>query len=232
MFKQTHQVSRILFSGLMVVLLGAWLAGCSGCQSPGVVDVPASNIDVKISVLDIAEVPSDGKVIVVMQFFQGGTVVQVSSNVALTCNGVALTWNALLSGHAERVPIQPVGGTYVCQYSRGGVNTTASVTVPPRPVFVTPTIAGATLARNNNFTIHYAAGTGTSVRGDASDGPNSKNNSQPDDGTHDGLDVSGFSAGPGTLSVTRVLEGTLTGTGFLSAKTHYDTNKQINITWQ
>jgi hypothetical protein len=33
-----------------------------------------------------------------------------------------------------------------------------------------------------------------------------QNNSQPDDGTHDGLDVSGFSAGPGMLSITRTLE--------------------------
>jgi hypothetical protein len=217
--------------GAVVSLLGMCLAGCTGCNSPSVVDVPASNVDVKISVLDVTEAPSDGKVIVVMQFFQNGNVVQMSPSIGLSCNGVALTWNGLLSGHAERIPIQPVGGTYSCLFSRGAVNTSANVAVPPRPVFVSPTVSGAGLARTSSFTIHYVPGSGTSVRGNASDATNSKNNSQPDDGTHDGLDVSGFAAGPGTLSVTRTLEGILSGTGFLSATTHYDTNKQISITW-
>jgi hypothetical protein len=225
------QEGSMLAMVVVVMLLGLCLAGCSGCQSPSVVDAPASNVDVKISVLDIAEVPSDGKVIVVMQFFQNGNVVEMSSNISLSCNGTALSWNGLLAGHAERIPIQPVGGTYSCIFSRGGVNTIANVTVPPRPVFAAPTVSGASLTRTSSFTIHYVAGTGTSVRGDASDATNSKNNSQPDDGTHDGLDVSGFAAGPGTLSITRTLEGILSGTGFLSAKSHYETNKQITITW-
>lgn len=232
MSKHIRSAGSILIVSATTILLGAFLAGCSGCQEPAVVNAPASALDVKLVVLDIAEVPSDGKVICVMQFTQNGKVVQMSSSIALSCNGVPLPWNGLVVGHADRVPIQPVGGTYMFQFSRAGVNTVASVTVPARPVFSPPTVAGATLARTSNFTIHYVPGTGTSVRGNASDGTNSRNNSQPDDGTHDGLDVSGFSAGPGTLSLTRTLEGTLAGTGFLSAKTQYDTNKQINITWQ
>jgi hypothetical protein len=223
------------FHGLLipalVLLLSAVMTGCSGCQAPPVVDVPASSVDVKISVLDIEEVPSDGKVIVVMQFFQGGSVVQMSAGIAVSCNGVPLTWNGLLGGHAERIPIQPVGGAYACSFVRGIVTTTANVTVPPRPVFVSPTVAGAALVRSTSFTIHYMAGTGSSVRGDASDGTNSKNNSQPDDGTFDNLDISGFNAGPGTISITRTIEGTLPGSGFLSAKSHYDTNKRVAITW-
>jgi hypothetical protein len=111
------------------------------------------------------------------------------------------------------------------------VNTTANVTVPPRPVFALPTVSGALLARTTGFTIHYVAGSGIMVRGNASDATNSKNDSRADDGTHDGLDVSGFTAGPGMLSITRTLEGILTGTGFLSAATHYETNKQIAVTW-
>jgi hypothetical protein len=196
------------------------------------VDVPASNLDAILGVLDVSENPSDGKVIVVMQLLQNGKVVQVSSNVSASCNGVALGYNGLLFGYAERVPIMPVGGAYLFQYSRNGVNTDVNVTAPPRPVFTSPTVAGATLARTNSFTIHYVAGTGTSVRGSASDATNSRNNSQPDDGTFGGLDVSGFAAGPGTLSITRSLESIIGGTGFLSAKTKYDTNKTIAITWQ
>jgi len=222
---------RVVLIGMIVIVLGMCIAGCSGCQAPTTVDAPASTVEVKISVLDIAEVPSDGKVIVVMQFFQNGNIVQMSSNIALSCNGTPLSWNGLLGGHAERVPIQPVGGTYACRFSRGGVITTANVTVPPRPVFSLPTVSGALLSRTSSFTIHYVPGSGTSVRGNASDATNSKNDSQADDGTHDGLDVSGFAAGPGMLSITRTLEGVLTGTGFLSATNHYETNKQITITW-
>lgn len=226
-----HDTQRSVITAMLAVVLGLSLAGCSGCQQPSVVDAPASALDVKISVLDIAEVPSDGKVIVVMQFFQGTSTVEMASNITLRCNGVVLPWNGLMFGHAERIPIQPVGGTYACTFTRGGVTTTANVVVPPRPVFLAPTIAGAFLPRSNNFTIRYVAGIGTSVRGGANDATNAVNNSQPDDGTHDGLDVSGFVPGPGTLSITRTLEGALTGTGFLSARTKYDTNTTIAITW-
>jgi len=222
-----------LLIGIAFMLIGlVFFAGCSGCQSPAVVDEPASTLDVKFSVLDIAENPSDGKVICVMQLLKNGSVVQVTSNAAASCNGVPLPYNGLLFGYAERIPIQPVGGTYAFRYSRNGVNTDVSVVVPPRPVFAAPTVTGATLARTNNFTIHYIAGSGASVRGDASDPTNSKNNTQPDDGTHNGLDVSAFSAGPGTLSITRILENSIAGTGFLSASRRFESNKTISIVWQ
>ena len=232
MLKQKLQAHRRFYSRTILFLFSLMLAGCNNCQPPAVVDEPASNVDVKLIVLDISETPSDGKVIVAMQFTQNNKVVEISSNVTLTCNGVALPWNGLMLSHAERVPLQPVGGTYVFRYLRNGVSTRVTVTVPSRPVFTVPTIAGAILARTNNFTIHYLPAGGTSVRGDASDDTHSLNNSQPDDGTFDGLDVSGFNAGPGTLSIDRTLENNLSGTGFHTAKTQYNTSKTINITWQ
>jgi hypothetical protein len=220
-----------LMTGAIVLVLCLSLAGCSGCQQPAVLDAAASALNVTVSVLDIAEVPSDGKVIVVMQFFQGGGALEMASTITLKCNGVTLPWNGLMFGHAERVPIQPVGGTYSFTFTRGGVTTTANVTVPARPVFSSPTLSGAMLARSSTFSIHYVPGAGTSIRGGANDASHAANNSQPDDGIHDGLDVSAFVPGPGTLSITRTLEGALTGTGFASAKTKYDTNKTIAITW-
>ena len=232
MLKQKIYSHRWSFSRTIPFLFGFCISGCNSCQPPTIVDVPASNVDVELIVIDVTETPSDGKVIAVMQFSQNGKTVEISSNVGLTCNGTALSWNGLTLGHAERVPLQPVGGTYVFRYLRSGVSTSASVTVPSRPVFTAPTLADAILARTNNFTIHYIPGTGTSVRGDASDGTQSKNNSQPDDGTFDGLDVSSFNAGPGTLSINRTLENTFSGTGFQSAKSHYSIGKSINITWQ
>ncbi len=226
----TNNVQSLMTSVIVLVLCFG-LAGCSGCQQPTVVDAPASALDVKISVLDIAEAPSDGKVIVVMQFFQGSSTVELASTITVKCNGVVLPWNGLMFGHAERIPIQPFGGTYTCTFTRGGVTTTANVTVPARPIFSSPTLSGALLARSTTFSIHYIPGGGTSVRGGANDASNAANNSQPDDGIHDGLDVSAFVPGPGTLSITRTLEGALSGTGFASAKTKYDTNTTIAITW-
>jgi hypothetical protein len=112
------------------------------------------------------------------------------------------------------------------------VNTNVSITAPPRPVFSAPTTAGATLARTSGFTIHYVAGTGTAVIGDASDGTHSLNNSQPDNGAFTGLDVSGFNAGPGTLSIQREIQNPITGTGFHSAAEKYFVTKMVAITWQ
>lgn len=220
-------------SVLCLRLIGAFaLVTGIGCKPPPVVSAPASTIDAKFSVLDTPENPSDGKVIVVAQFMQNGKVIQVASDATVTCNGVVLTFNGLVLGNAERVPQVAPGGTYTFRYNRAGINTNVAITVPARPVFSAPTVAGAAILRSTNFTIHYVAGAGTSVRGDASDGSHNLNNSQQDDGTFDGLDVSGFNAGPGTLGITRTLENALPSTGFLSASSSFSINKTIAITWQ
>lgn len=118
MVRQMHLSSAKQFAVLLVVLLAMWGMGCNGCQPPATVDEPASNLDVNFAVLDITETPSDGKVIAVMQLLKNGTVVQFGSNASATCNGVALTYNALTTGYAERVPLLAVGGTYNFRYSR------------------------------------------------------------------------------------------------------------------
>lgn len=218
-------------TGAMVLLLCMSMMGCNGCKNPDVFDGAASQLAITCVVLDDAEVPGDGKVPVVLQAVYNGSVVQLGSTMQVSCNGVPLPWNGLFSGHAERVPIQPVGGTYMFTVVHAAVTSTASVTVPARPVFAAPTVAGTTLARTTNFAIHYIPGGGTAVRGNASDGTNSQNNSQADTGVHAGLDVSGFHSGAGILSITRTLEWMLSGTGFQSAKVKYDTNKTIAITW-
>lgn len=221
-------------TGISLVKLVGFLAAVvvlTACQPPATVDKPASELGVKVNVIDTETSPSDGKVAVVMQFFDSGNFVKLGSNANVTCNGVALVDNGL--GPAGRVPMQPVGGTYVFQHSRNGVNTTVSVTAPPRPVFQAPTVGGATIARTNNLVIHYVPGSGASVRGSASDGTNSKNNNQPDDGTHEGMDVSGFNAGAGTLGLVRRLENVHSGgSGFASAESEYSVGSRINITWQ
>jgi hypothetical protein len=215
---------------LGVVVL-AFLLTYGTCNPPPTVNIPASELGIKVNVLDVSESPSDGKVPVIVQFLSEGKFVRLGSSATVTCNGVTLKEDAL--GHTERVPIQPTGGTYSVEHKRSGFTTTVQVTVPPRPVFRSPTVAGASIARTSHLVIHYAPGGGTSVRGNASDGTTSRNNSQPDDGTHEGLDVSGFNAGPGRLSLTRNLTDTQHsgGGGFASVQSVFTRGRHIDITW-
>jgi hypothetical protein len=152
---------QTLIIAMMAIVLCVSMAGGNGCKNPEIFDVSASLLSMTFVVLDDAEVPSDGKVL----------------------------------------------------------------------VFSSPTIAGAMLARSDSFSIHCIPGGGTPVRENATDGTNTKNNSQPDTGVHGGLDVNGFTSGAGTLSITRTLEWIIPGNGFQSAKAQYDTNLSIAITW-
>lgn len=230
-----RRVGNVLCSqglALAVLLISIWNAGCNGCQNPQTVSAPASGLDVTLAISDITENPSDGKVLIVMQFLQNGNVVQLASDAATSCNGVALTYNGLLNGNAGRVPLVAAGGTYVFSHVRSGVTTNVTITVPPRPVFSPPTVDGATLARTNNFTIHYVAGSGVAVFGGAGDGTHNVNNSQADNGMFVGLDVSGFNAGPGSLTIQRELQNSVSGTGFHSATERFYITKAASITWQ
>lgn len=212
----------------VLVLLGLFLS-FSTCKPPATVDKPASELDLKVFVIDTDATPSDGKVPVVMQFYVGGKYVELSGSASLSCNGVALTDRGL--GYGERVTMVAPGGTYTFRHSRGGVNTTVSVTVPSRPVFISPT-EGASVARSSSLTITYVAGSGSGVRGSAGDSSMGKSGSlQVDDGSYSGFNVSDLSAGPGRLGLTREFEGTVSGTGFASVQTEYSCGSGIHVTW-
>ncbi len=210
-------------------LLPGLLAILAACNPPPVVDVAASNLDLNISIIDTDASPSDGKVPIIVQFFLNGTYVQLASNATVTCNGVTLTFGGL--GYAERVPLVSVGGTYNCAHTRNGVSTNVSVTVPPRPIFTSPS-QGASVARSSNLTITYVAGSGSGVRGSAGDGSTGLGgNREPDNGTYTGLDVSSLKAGPGSIGLTREFTLTPSGTGFKSVKISYSSGSDIKITW-
>jgi len=203
----------------------------SACQPPATVDEPASALAVKFTVIDTEATPSDGKVPVVMQFFFGGKYVKLAGNASVTCNGVTLTDHGI--GFAERVPILPPGGAYTFQHSRGGVNTTVSIAVPPRPVITSPT-AGASVARSSNLIINYVSGSSSGVRGSAGDASTAKSGAvQPDNGTYTGLDVSTFQAGAGRVGITREFENIHSGgSGFSSVESKYNSGSDVNVTWQ
>jgi hypothetical protein len=209
--------------GLSLLLL------LTACTPPPVVDLPASDLDVKLAVIDTDASPSDSRVPIVVQFFSAGRFVELAGNATVTCNGVTMSWNGL--GYAARVPIVAVGGMYQCSHVRNGVTTTASVTVPARPVFVSPT-QNATVARSTSLTITYVPGSGTGVRASAGDGTIGRGgNVQPDNGTYTGFDVSSLNAGPGSIGLTRELTIVASGTGFSSAEFEYSSGSDINVTW-
>lgn len=200
------------------------------CNPPATVDQAAANLDVKLTVIDTGPSSSDGKVAVVAQFFLNGPMVQFGSNVTVTCNGVPLTYNGL--GYAERVPVASTGGTYTLVYTRNGSPTSMSLAVPVRPVVLTPT-AGATVTRSNNLTITYTADGGAGIRASAGDGSTGLGgNTQPDNGTFTGFNVTALHAGAGTLGVSRDLTHSLTGTGFKSAQTSLSiSSPDVKVTW-
>ncbi len=215
-------VAAFLFFGMVIFI---------ACQPPATVDEPASALAVKLTVIDTDATPSDGKVPVVMQFFFDGKYVKLAGNASVSCNGVTLTDHGI--GFAERVPILPPGGAYTFQHSRGGVNTTVSIAVPPRPVITSPT-AGASVARTSNLTINYVAGGGSGIRGSAGDASTGKSGAvQPDNGTYTGLDVSTFQVGAGRVGITREFENTHSGgSGFSSVESKYSSGSSVNVNWQ
>src|SRR5437868_5447837 len=154
MQRHSGVVGNALAARRFLLLAFASTVALAGCGPMPTVTGPSSGLATTVSIVDITETPSDGKVIAVMQFSRGGKTVQIG-DATMTCNGVPLTYNGLLFGYAERVPLVATGGTYTFRHARSGVNSDVAVTVPPRPVFSAPTIAGATLARSSSFTIHY-----------------------------------------------------------------------------
>ena len=201
----------------------------AACDPPATVDLPASDLDVKITVIDVTESPSDGKLPVVMQFFSNGKYVKLAGGVSVTCNGVVLTDNGL--GPAERVPLLSPGNQYVFRHVRNGTTTIANVLIPSRPVITSPA-QNATVTRSSNLSITYVAGTGTSIRGNASDPSTSTGSGtgQPDNGTYPGLNVTTLVPGPGTVSITRESKSNIT-TGFKTTEINYTSSKSRAVTW-
>ncbi len=200
----------------------------ASCDPPATVDLAASALDVKITVIDVTENPSDGKVPVIMQFFSNGKYVKLAPGATVTCNGVALTDNGL--GSAERVPLLSPGNQYIFRHIRNGTTTTVNVTASSRPVINSPA-QNATVTRSSSLTINYVAGTGTGIRGGGGDPSTGLSGTvQTDNGTYTGLDVSSLKAGPGTISITRESKSNIS-TGFKTTEINYSSGKSHNVTW-
>jgi hypothetical protein len=212
------------------VVLGAAMIGLAGCPPPPVVDVPAAQLVIQPTILDVEPSPPDGKVPVIVTFQQAGKPVQLGGASSVACNGVALTWNGL--GYAARVPIVAAGGDVAITHAHGGVNTPVHVTVPARPQLTSPA-PGATVARTTSLTITYVAAGAAGVTPGAGDSATAMSGAeQPDTGTAT-LDVSKLKAGAGTVSVWRRVVASPSGTGFASVVTTYNiSSADVRLTWQ
>lgn len=235
-----HKLRLVLSS---IMLLGLFIL-LTACQPQEVVDIPASSLDVHITINDPEENPIDDKVLVILQFFYNGDYVFLEDNTSVTCNGILLEKEKLGGlGYAARVPIVPEGGIYTFVHTRNGIATSVGLVSPERPEFISPK-DGMTVMRSTNVVITYFEGSGSSVSGRASGrranagGISVGAGDQPDDGTYTGLNViSGgagqFDAGVGGLSLTREYINTYSGgTGFNSVQSKYLSGSSINITWQ
>ncbi len=220
-------VRRILLATVLAAVLGSTVA-CNKPVSPA--DTSPAALDVKISVLDTD--PKQNTLAVVMQFLSGGQIVQFAGGESVSCNNVALTFNALVSGYAERVPLLAPGGKYRFTYTRNGTPTTVEVTAPPRPVLLTPP-PNAQVPRTTNLTITYTPGNGAAVRGSAGDGSTGLGGpgEQPDNGQYTGFDVTSLKAGPGTIGLTRILRLADTTTAFKSVNVEYSVSTDRAVTW-
>jgi hypothetical protein len=216
-------------SGSVGLLCGLGALLVAACPPSPVADAPASSLAVRVLVVDTQQNPPDGKAPIVVQFLYNGQVVELASSTNVTCNGIAMSWNGL--GYAERVPLVTPGGSYACSHIRAGVTTTVSVTAQPRPGITSPA-QGATLSRATPLTVTYAPGGGTGVRAGAGDGSTGlSGNTQPDNGTYTGLNVSTLKAGPGSVDLVRESTPTPSGTGFVSAEAQYSSGFAITVTW-
>ena len=212
--------------------LGGMLAAGS-CEPETAKDTSPGALDVKLIVLDLEAQPSDGKVIVGIQFLSGGSVVDVGSGDIALCDGVTLTRNALLGqAYAGRVPLRPAGQSYRFEYKRGSTTTTVDLPAPARPTLTSPA-PGSTLARTMPLQVTYPAGGGAAVIVSTSSPAGSNDHGErPDNGSYGPVDVSAFQAGTGHVALKRVFRPQLSGTTFRSAVGDLTTmSARAPVTW-
>ncbi|HEX8109241.1 MAG TPA: hypothetical protein VF516_16015 [Kofleriaceae bacterium] len=214
----------------MVMVLGAW-AGCIDSSFGGVkqANVPASQLAIEPTLVDSDAAPPDGKIPVIVQFFQGNEYVMLSS-ATLTIDGVAVPYGSM--GYTTRIPIVPSGDSITFTHVRAGVTTQFTYRVPSRPTITSP-MANEVVPRSPNLMIGYASSNGLAVRPLAADAVAGTSGIEQSDNGMAFLDVSGLRSGAGSVGVARRYVTTPSQTGFRSATVTYTiTSLPTPVTWQ
>ena len=197
----------------MIMVLGTWTVCLDSSSGVNAVDVPANQLTIEPTIDDEDSAPADGKVPVVVQFFEGTEFVKLSS-ATLTINGVVMPYSSM--GYAARIPIVASGNSMTFAYTRAGSTTQFNYRVPPRPTVTSPT-ANQVVARSANLVVNYLSANGQAVRPLASDASlGAIGNDQSDTGMAF-IDVTGLRSGAGTVGVVRRYVTTPPGSGFQSA---------------
>jgi hypothetical protein len=225
---------------VLLIAIGAFFcSGVDSCQ-PTIVTLTEpqpSILDVKVTVMDYDPIPWDGKVAVIMKFTDSGKPVHLQGYILVTCNGNVLPFEQFWQSYADRVPLQPVDGTYHFEYTVKDQHCAVDVKVPPRPVITSPAAGppnqGPMVVIRNNLTIRYVPGNGIGVNVSAGDGKTGLGGPgmKADNGLYDGFDVTALQSGPGRLGVTRRYEYSKSGTSFKSAVVNYSSSADLNVTW-
>lgn len=213
----------------MILVLGVW-AGCLDSGDIKSVDAPAGQLSIEPSIVDSDAAPSDGKIPVVVQFFQANQPVKLASG-TISVNGVTLPWST--AGYTARIPIVPSGGSIVFAYTHAGTTAQFTYVVPQRPTVLAPA-ANDTVVRMFNLMITYASSNSFGVQPLASDGGGivATGGLQSDTGMAF-LDVSGLRPGPGTVGLARHIVSSPPGNMFQAATVTYDiTSLPTKVIWQ
>jgi hypothetical protein len=217
--------------GTTIIGLAALVVATS-CEAPVATDTSPGALDVKLIVLDLEPTPSDGKVIVGIQFFSSGNVVQVGTGVA-NCDGVNLTPNALLgNAYAERVPLRSPGQAYHFAYKHGSTTTTVDVPAPTRPTITSPS-PNQPVARTATVSVTYPPGGGAAVIvGTSTTNGYTEHGEQQDNGTYSNVDMTAQPAGAGSVKLKRIFRSTFSGTAFKSAVGEVTTGSaHVSVVW-
>lgn len=223
-----HGAGRMAISMMTLTLLSA-----GSCQPATAADTSPGMLDLKIILLDLDDHPTDGKVIVGMQFWSGGKVVQVSTSDIAMCDGVTLTQNALLgNAYAERVPLRAPGQNYHFSYQHSGTTVTVDLVAPARPSITTPT-PNASVPRTATVTVTYPTGAGAAVTVTTRTGAGSTTHAEkPDNGTYGSIDLTAAPASSGSVALSRIFRPVISGTAFRSAVGEMTTmSADVPVTW-
>lgn len=202
---------------------------CSSCGNTTFTGDPPENLEIQARFVD-SEEPTDGKIVVAVQFFQKGKFVDLTSGATIRCNGTELVHTAI--GYNGRVTAVAAGGTYEVAHELGGERTLLRVTAPARPVITAPA-PGAQLSRTAEQVIQFTAGEGSTVRATAI-GPAGSVMGEPaqDRGGLAKVTAATVGAGNGSLVLTREIEAGVDGTGFALASFVYSVDKRLPVVWQ
>lgn len=226
--------------GIATLLLLVSISACGGDLVAPASGLSPAQLDLSLTLIDD---PQQGNPSVSMTFHHGSEEVSFLDG-GVTCNGVELYVDSDRKQYSGALPRVPAGAAYHCSYNlitidflgrthNEGERAAIDVIAREPPVILTPR-AGDKLPRVRPLTVTYAAASSAGVQVVAY-GPFNAIGATPgvraDTGTYDGIDVSSFYEGSGSVVVRRTYGEIPTGTGFQSVQMTYNVFASVYVAW-